>query len=103
MDLFLGEPNILLATVFYLRSEIIVFLNEVAPGKNVILKEILGGRRLRARLFSLGLIPGTRLCVLDKGGLGPVIVRVRDSSLALGQGMTGKIVVEAEAFCPTRI
>jgi Fe2+ transport system protein FeoA len=42
----------------------------------------------------MGLIPGTKLLVLSQGKCGPVMLRVKDSNLAIGQGMAEKITVE---------
>ncbi len=69
-------------------------LSHVKPGHEVTLKTIRGGRRLRSRLFSMGLLPGTKLRVLNLGGHGPVMIRVRDSNLAICRGMAEKITVE---------
>jgi ferrous iron transport protein A len=69
-------------------------LCHVEPGKEVVLKDILGGRGLRARLFSMGLLPGTKLLVLNHKKHGPVMLRVRDCNLIIGRGMAEKISVE---------
>lgn len=69
-------------------------LSHVNAGNEVTLKAICGGRGLRSRLFSMGLLPGTKLRVLNPGGCGPVIIRVRDCNLAIGRGMAEKIFVE---------
>lgn len=69
-------------------------LSYIESGNEVILKDIRGGRRLRSRLFSMGLLPGTRVRVLNPGGHGPVMLRVRDSNLAICRKMAEKITVE---------
>ena len=69
-------------------------LSHVKPGNEVILKGIGGGRRLRSLLFSIGLLPGTRLHVLNPRGHGPVMLRVRDCKLAVRRKMAQKITVE---------
>jgi ferrous iron transport protein A len=71
-----------------------MILSRVNPGKEVTLKDINGGRVLRSRLYSMGLIPGVSLTVLNQGGSGPVMVCIRDSRLAIGRGMAEKIIVE---------
>ncbi len=71
-----------------------MFLSRVDSGNEVILKDIRGGRRLRSRLFSMGLLPGTRVRVLNPEGHGPVMLRVRDSNLAICRKMAEKITVE---------
>ena len=69
-------------------------LSHVQAGNEVTLKSIRGGRRVRSRLFSLGLLPGTKIRVLNPTGHGPVMLRVRDSNLAICRGMAEKITVE---------
>lgn len=69
-------------------------LSHVESGNEVTLKGIRGGRRLRSRLFSMGLLPGTRVRVLNPRGHGPVMLRVRDCNLAVCRKMAEKITVE---------
>jgi len=64
------------------------------PGKEVTLIAVYGGRGIRMRLHSLGLIPGVKLRVLSNNGTGPLMVAVMDSRVALGWGMAHKIMVE---------
>lgn len=68
-------------------------ITAITPGKEVTLIGINGGRGVRSRLYSLGLIPGTRIKVLSNNGVGPIMVAVKDTRLALGRGMAIKIVV----------
>lgn len=69
-------------------------LSMVDQGKEVTLAHINGGRGMRSRLFSMGFVPGTAFTVLSRNGGGPVLVRVKDSRLAIGRGMAQKIIVE---------
>ena len=71
-----------------------MLLSHVEQGKEVILKTIQGGIGFKSRLYSMGLLPGTKLLVLRQGACGPIVLRVRDSSLAIGHGMAEKIKVE---------
>jgi Fe2+ transport system protein FeoA len=66
----------------------------VAPGEEVRLIAIRGGRRMRKRLAELGLNPGLTVRVVQRDGHGPLILAVKDSRLALGRGMAHKIMVE---------
>lgn len=66
----------------------------VAPGDEVRLIAIRGGRRMRKRLAELGLNPGLTVRVVQRDGCGPLILAVKDSRLALGRGMAHKIMVE---------
>jgi Fe2+ transport system protein FeoA len=68
-------------------------LSECEVGKKATLSHIHGGRRMRSRLYSLGLLPGTQLVLLSRGGKGPVMITVNGSRLAIGRGMAEKIEV----------
>lgn len=65
----------------------------VRIGKRVKLTEIRAGHQLTHRLAELGLTPGVELEVIQDQG-GPILLAVRNSRLALGRGMAGKIFVE---------
>jgi len=69
-------------------------LSRIDPGREVTLMEIEGGRGVRSKLYSMGLVPGVNLRVLNRNGPGPVMVAVKDSRLAIGRGMAEKILVE---------
>ncbi|MEW6163261.1 MAG: ferrous iron transport protein A [Nitrospirota bacterium] len=70
-------------------------LTMAPPCKEVTLIDVNGGRGIRMRLYSLGLIPGVRLRVLNNNGAGPLMVAVMNLRVALGRGMAHKIMVEA--------
>ncbi len=69
-------------------------LSMVDQGKEVTLAHISGGRGMRSKLYSMGLVPGAAFTVLSRNGAGPVMLRVKDSRLAIGRGMAQKIIVE---------
>ncbi len=66
----------------------------VAPGEDVRLTAIRGGRRMRQRLADMGLNLGMTVRVMQRDRHGPLILAVKDSRLALGRGMAHKIMVE---------
>jgi ferrous iron transport protein A len=68
-------------------------LTDLSPGQEVTLIDIIGGRGIRSKLYSMGLIPGIKLTVLGNRG-GPIMIAVNDTRLALGFGMARKIMVE---------
>jgi Fe2+ transport system protein FeoA len=70
-----------------------VSLSAVRAGEVVLLESIHGGHHFMSRLASLGFTPGARLTVVQNFGHGPIIVRLRDSRVALGRGEAGKISV----------
>ncbi len=51
-----------------------------------------GGRRLSRRLAEMGLVPGERMEVLNRGP-GPFIVAVKGTRLLLGRGMADRVLV----------
>lgn len=69
-------------------------LSMVDEGKEVTLAHINGGRGMRSKLYSMGLVPGAAFTVLSGNGTGPVLLRVKDSRLAIGRGTAQKIIVE---------
>lgn len=69
-------------------------LSNVDSGREVTLTDINGGRGIRSKLYSMGLVPGIRLTVLNGNSAGPIMIAVRDSRLAIGHGMAKKIIVE---------
>ncbi len=68
-------------------------LTTVTPGQEVTLIDIQGGRGLRSKLYSMGLIPGVKLTLMGNRG-GPIMIAINDTRLALGFGMARKIIVE---------
>ncbi len=68
-------------------------LTMATPGQELTLIDILGGKGIRSKLYSMGLIPGIKLTVLGTRG-GPIMIAINDTRLALGFGMAKKIMVE---------
>ena len=48
---------------------------------------------MRARMTSLGFVPGTEVVILRNFGHGPIIVRVHDARGALGRAVAGRILM----------
>ena len=68
-------------------------LTMVSQGQEVTLIDILGGKGIRSKLYSMGLIPVVKLTVLGNKG-GPIMIAINDTRLALGFGMAHKIMVK---------
>ncbi|UCC69107.1 MAG: ferrous iron transport protein A [Armatimonadota bacterium] len=68
-------------------------LAQVPPGQRVRVEAVQGGRGLVSRMAALGIVPGTLIVVLSNARLGPVILDVRASRLALGRGQAARIIV----------
>ncbi len=67
-----------------------------AEGQEVTLAEVRGGKEFLLRLAEMGLTPGARFRILQKGRPGPFIVSVKESRLVLGRGMIHRIFVQAK-------
>jgi Fe2+ transport system protein FeoA len=69
-------------------------LNFVSPNEDVFLKEVRGGGQFKRRITDLGLISGTLVHVVYAATVGPIIIEVKGTRLAIGQGMARRIFVE---------
>lgn len=69
-------------------------LVNMKTGQSAILLEINWGDKMKYKLQSMGLIPGTRVSIVSSGKRGPIVIDVRGSRLALGRGIVSKIEVE---------
>jgi len=68
----------------------------VGTGEVITVVGVNAGRGLTKRLADMGLVPGTKLRIVNSQISGPVIVEVRGSRLALGRGIAQKIMVEEQ-------
>ena len=68
-------------------------LADNGSGETVRIVEIKAGRNLRGRLLGMGIMPGSEVRVLSGGRGGPVIIAQNDCRMALGLGMSKRIVV----------
>ena len=68
-------------------------LSHVNEGEKVFVKEVNGGRGINLRLCELGIGIGSAMTVVQNSG-GPVIVSYGDCRMALGKGVSTKILVE---------
>ena len=70
-------------------------LADLRQGEKGIVAFALGGRGLVRRLSEMGLTPGTEVIIVRSAPLhGPIEVKVRGVSLALGRGIASKIFVK---------
>jgi ferrous iron transport protein A len=74
-----------------------VSLAELAPGARAVVREVGGGKALASRLAGMGLVVGSRLEVLQNPHHGPVLIRVRDTRIALGRGEAMRVLAEEVA------
>ena len=72
-----------------------VALSNMKNGQSGVVLEIHGGRGIRQRLSALGVRPGDPLRVVRSAPfLGPVLVEIGGTDLAIGHGMAQRICVE---------
>ncbi len=70
-----------------------ISLAKARQGMQYQVVQINGGGRVRTRLASLGVLPGQNITIMQPGGFGPVMIAVKGSKLALGHGVTHKVMV----------
>jgi len=70
-----------------------IVLSELSIGENAVLISCHGGRGMTGRLTTLGFIPGVEIEMTQNYGHGPLVVKVRESRVALGRGEARKILV----------
>ncbi|MCD6368293.1 MAG: FeoA domain-containing protein [Thermoproteales archaeon] len=63
-------------------------------GSLVRVIDIMAGRGLTRRLIEMGLVPGSVIKVVKTMGPGPIVIEVKGVRLALGHGVSMKILVE---------
>ncbi len=68
-------------------------LADTGSGECVRIVEIKAGRNVRGRLLGMGIMPGSEVRVLSGGRGGSVIIAQNDCRMALGRGMSKRIVV----------
>lgn len=71
----------------------IVPLTIIKSGKQVTVRSINGGKKLSGRLTAMGIFPGVELTVITNDLNGAVLVGIGPARLALGRGMSMKIMV----------
>ena len=69
-------------------------LSKATAGKYVRVVSINAGWGLQRRLADMGLTPGLKVRVVGSQRPGSVVLDVRGSRLALGRGISHKIVVD---------
>lgn len=78
------------------RNKNIICLAKARQGYEYKVIRISGGEEVQTRLASLGILPGQRLKVMQPGWFGPVMIAVKGSKLALGDGVCQKVMVRQD-------
>ena len=80
-------------------------MNSIIPlaflleNKQARVVKVVGGRGLVRRLYELGFTTGTKVKVISSSSPGPMLVDVRGVRIALGRGVTMKIIVNQGETC----
>lgn len=68
-------------------------LSALPPHRPGTVQQLTGGREFVSRLAALGFIPGCPIEVIQNFGVGPLIVAIRDTRIALGRQEADKVRV----------
>ena len=77
----------------YILADVTIPLNTAPINSMVEISTVIGCPHINHRLAELGLSTGSRITIIQSSGTGPVIVLTKGSRIALGQGMSEKILV----------
>lgn len=96
-EVLLAKP----ATLKKLREvEDEILLSKLGSGKSGIIKSYIGKRSTLGRYLSLGFTPGSVIKMLKNYNSGPVLVKIHDTDIAIGQELADKIIINRiEATC----
>ncbi len=73
----------------------IVPLTMLPPGNSGIVVDTESvGRGIISRLSDMGLHYGSEIKVVSSTGLGPILIQVKDCTMAIGRGMARQILVK---------
>ncbi|HER23608.1 MAG TPA: ferrous iron transport protein A [Candidatus Atribacteria bacterium] len=74
-----------------------ITLDSISENQKVKVMSISGGWGIRQRLSCLGIHPGDLITVKRSAIMrGPILISVHGNQVALGRGVAGKIIVEAD-------
>ena len=68
-------------------------LNDLRVGETAVVCALDGGAHFRSRMVSFGFTPGVTVKMMQNYGCGAVIVGLRGTRVALGQGEARKVGV----------
>lgn len=70
-------------------------LDKIRAGERVVVRALRADRQLNGRFMLLGLAVGTAAEVLQNYSNGPILIRARNTLVAIGRDEARKILVEA--------
>ena len=68
-----------------------IFLPDAEKNTKYLVENIFAGQGLIQRLFSIGIMPGEIISVVDISAWGPVTIIAKGIKIALGRGVAAKI------------
>ncbi len=89
-----NENNFYCGCLYIMQDTPTIPLSNVSSGKKVQIINIVAGWGLQRRLADMGLTPGLRVTIVGNHKPGAVVLDVRGSRLALGRGISNKIMVQ---------
>ncbi|MFA6717399.1 MAG: FeoA family protein [Victivallales bacterium] len=72
----------------------VLSLTSAPAGAELVVLNAFGGCEFQRKIAALGIYPGEKLEVVERGNCGGLIIKVKGSRLAMGQGMCEKIKVK---------
>jgi ferrous iron transport protein A len=76
------------------KAEISILLGKVPANTDAVVKSISGGRHFVSKAIGMGIVPGSGLSIVRNHKIGPIIVFLRDSFIAISRREAGNIRVE---------
>lgn len=73
-----------------------ISLDRIRPGSRTVIQSISGDKKFVRRAAGRGFTPEAALLVIQNFGIGPLIVFLCDSQVALGRGEAKKIIVRRQ-------
>ncbi len=71
----------------------VLSLIQANEGEEYCVTNIAGGSGAHSRLMSLGILRGQNLKLMKRGESGPLMIFVKGTKIALGRGISSKIMV----------
>jgi ferrous iron transport protein A len=69
-------------------------LDQLATGQVGLVRDLAGGHTFVGRLSALGFTPGAHVKMVQNHSLGPIIVLIRGTRIALGRGQARRVQIE---------
>ncbi len=76
-------------------EQILFPLSKVPAGRTVRLVSVEAGEGLKSRLAAMGLLSNVSVYVMRNDFCGQLIVRVKNTKVVLGRGMSQKVLVRS--------